>query len=148
MLPSFKFHALVAACVTAFALCGCAANGIKPADAVQQAAGAAPAGVSGVFSLTVQATGSQDGFIYLNSELDYRDQRNLSIALTAKAAKQLQAQLGASPEVALKGHQIIVSGIAKRVTIRLSHDGKPTDKYYYQTHVLVSDARQIQLAGG
>jgi hypothetical protein len=147
MLQSVKFHALVVACATAFALGGCAADGIKPAEAVQQAAAAAPAGVSGVFPLTVQATGSQDGFIYLNSELDYRDQRNLSIALTAKAAQQLQAQLGSSPEVALKGHRIIVSGVAKRVTIRLSQDGKPTDKYYYQTHVLASDARQIELAG-
>ena len=140
----------------AFALAGCAttsptstsAQWIQPVQAVQLAAAAAPRGVSGVFALRVQATGSQDGFTYLNSELDYRDQRNLTIAITPSAAQQLEEKLGAPPIAALKGKLILVSGVAVRTKIVFLADGKPTDKYYYQTHVRVTDAKQIELQQG
>lgn len=96
----------------------------------------------------MQATGSQDNFTYLNSELDYRDQRNLTIAISPGAARQLEAQLGAPPTVALKGKRILVNGVAVRTKIVFLADGKPTDKYYYQTHVRVTDATQIELLQG
>jgi len=121
---------------------------IKPVKAVQLAADAAPKGVAGTFVMRVQATGTQSGFIYLNSELDYRDQRNLSIAVTADAARQLQDQLGSSPMTALKGKDILVTGAATRVKIVFYADGELTDTYYYQTHVGVSDPKQIRVAGG
>jgi hypothetical protein len=123
------------------------AHFIAPERAVQLAAAAAPAGYGGVFAVRVQSVGTQDGTIYLNSETDYRDQRNLSIAITPGAAKELTARLGSPPNVALYGKRILVKGLASRVTIVFSADGKPTDKYYYQTHVQVSDADQIQLLG-
>ncbi len=94
--------------------------------------------------MRVQATGTQSGFTYLNSELDYRNQRNLTIAITVDAAQQLQDQLGSSPIVALKGNDILVTGIARRVKIVFHADSMLSDKYYYQTHVLVTDSRQIQ----
>jgi len=118
---------------------------IQPAQAVQLAAEAAPNGVSGVFALRVQATGTQDDFTYLNSELDYRDQRNLTIAIAPTAARQLETQLGANPLVALKGKRILVNGVATRAKIVFLSDGKPTDKYYYQTHVRVTDPKQIAI---
>ncbi len=117
---------------------------IEPSQAVQLAAASPTVGVTGSFAMTVKAVGRADR-VHLNSEEDYRDQRNLSIALEFTAAQELAAQLGAPPEIALKGKQILVSGTAKRVKIVFVADGKPTDKYYYQTHVVVTQASQIQV---
>ncbi|MGN0861908.1 MAG: hypothetical protein ACI4N1_01125, partial [Stenotrophomonas koreensis] len=56
---------------------------LDPSMAVMLAAAAGPGrGVDGVFALTVRASGSDRGQLYLNSERDYRNPRNLSIALT------------------------------------------------------------------
>ena len=117
---------------------------IDPSHAIQLAAASPRLGVTGVFALTVKATGKTSR-VHLNSELDYRDQRNLSIAVEPAAADELAARLGAPPEIALKGKQILVAGTAKRTKIVFSADGKPTDKYYYQTHVVVTKASQIQV---
>lgn len=117
---------------------------IDPSQAVQLAAASPRLGVTGVFAMTVKATGKTDR-VHLNSELDYRDQRNLSIAVEPEAAKVFSAQLGAPAEVALKGARILVTGTAKRTRIVFFADGKPTDKYYYQTHVRVTNASQIEV---
>jgi hypothetical protein len=118
---------------------------IDPSQAVQLAAASARTGVTGVFAMTVKATGKTTR-VHLNSELDYRDQRNLSIAVEPTAAEELALQLGSPPEAALKGKQILVTGTAKRTKIVfISDNGKPTDKYYYQTHVAVTKASQIQV---
>lgn len=119
-------------------------HGIAAQDAVQMAAGSAPRGVMGVFKLHVRATGEQDGRLYLNSEEDYRDQRNVAIEIPPAAAKQLSEQLGADPLVALKDKDLLVAGVAQRVTIYFyDNDGRRTDKYYYQTHVRVYNPQQI-----
>jgi PBP1b-binding outer membrane lipoprotein LpoB len=62
---------------------------ISPIRAVELAAIAAPETYSGVFEMTVQAGKSRERMTFLNSELDYRDQRNLTIALRPAAMKQL-----------------------------------------------------------
>ena len=116
---------------------------IVPVQAVQLAADAAPGGVRGVFTLQVRGTGTQNGFVYLNSEADYRDQRNLTIALAPAVTRQLAGQLGGDPMVVLKDKHILVNGAAVRTRIDFLADGKVTDKYYYQTHVRVADPRQI-----
>ena len=123
------------------------ADWIQPVQAVQRAADAAPGGVTGVFAMRVTTTGTQDGMTYLNSEQDYRDQRNLTIALPPAVVRQLESRLGADVRTALQGRQILVRGEAKRVRINFIANGRPTDKYYYQTHVRVTDAGQIQLQG-
>jgi len=53
--------------------------------------------------------------------------------------------LGEHPSVALKGKDILVRGKAVRTTIRLIADGRVSDKYYYQTHVNVTDPAQINV---
>lgn len=118
---------------------------VTPQQAIFMAASAAPAGVEGVFVMRVQATGLQRDRTYLNSELDYRDQRNLTIAIAPIAARQLAERLGEHPSVALKGKDILVRGKAVRTTIRLIADGRVSDKYYYQTHVNVADPAQINV---
>ncbi|HEX5305829.1 MAG TPA: hypothetical protein VFW82_07080 [Dyella sp.] len=135
-------------------LAGCAtdpritpdARWIDPSQAVQLAAAAAPRGVSGVFALTVQnAARPGPGPLYLNSERDYRDQRDLTVVVLPEAAKALAERLHDDPERELRGRRILVAGQARRVRIDFVADGRPTGKYYYQTHVVVTDAAQIQL---
>lgn len=116
---------------------------ITPEQAVHMAANAAPAGVPGTFAMRVQATGVEGGRSFLNSELDYRDQRNLTVALTARATEQLGRHLGGDPLARLTGKDILVRGDAVRVKIHFFVNGRKTDKYYYQTHVKVTDADQI-----
>lgn len=116
---------------------------ITPEQAVFLAAHAAPAGVEGTFAMKVQATGTQSRQTYLNSELDYRDQRNLTIAITPRAARQLALRLGEDPLVGLKGKDILVRGAAVRTQIHFFANGRMTEKYYYQTHVNVTNADQI-----
>lgn len=95
--------------------------------------------------MTVRAVGSQGAMVYLNSELDYRDPRCLTIALTPAAAAQLRETLGPDLRAALIGREIRVRGRAERKTVHFTAGGMPTGKYYYQTHVDVDDAAQITL---
>jgi len=118
---------------------------ITPIQAILAAASAAPNVVKGVFVLEVRATGRQDGNIYLNSELDYRDQRNLTIAIFPDAAPELRRKFSNDVDVALKGKRIRVSGVAQRVKIGFFENGEFTGKYYYQTHVDVTAANQIEV---
>ena len=84
---------------------------------------------------------------FLNSEKDYRDQRNLSIAIGPHARDALLKKLGADLNSALMGRTIRVVGYAKRIKIGFTVRGRFTDKYYYQTHVPIGDARQIEIVG-
>ncbi len=114
-------------------------------QAVFSAAEAAPAGVAGTFRLRIQLAGRQDGNIYLDSEKDYRDPRNLCIAFFPEGARSFHAKFGADPDDLLVGKWVLVRGVARRVKIVLTYDGQATDKYYYQTHVDVTSADQIRI---
>lgn len=118
---------------------------IAPADAVQLAAAAAPRTVRGQFHLRVQNTGTQHGNVYLNSERDYRDQRNLTITLTPRAIEQYTRLTGQDPQQAFRNQDIVVSGAAARVRIGFFVDSQPSDKYYYQTQLVVNDTSQIRV---
>lgn len=65
-------------------------DALTPEQAIHRAAEAAPSGVPGIYAMRVQATGRRGDRIFLNSELDYRDQRNLSIALLPQAWKAFE----------------------------------------------------------
>lgn len=121
-----------------------AAPWIAPMQAVQLAAAASGRDVSGVFALTVQATGEDRGRLFLNSERDYRDPRNLSIAVDPQAEAGLAQRFGTPLQATLRGKRLLVSGAARRVRIDFTVDGKPSGKYYYQTHVRVTDPDQIR----
>jgi hypothetical protein len=116
-----------------------------PEQAVMMAASSAPRTVPGIFTLQVKASGKDNKRVYLNSELDYRDQRNLTISIDPRTAKVLAAKYGAPPEDYFKGKTIEVRGAARRVTIGFFENRRPTGLYYYQTHVTVGHAGQIQL---
>lgn len=118
---------------------------IDPMHAVHIAAAAQGRPVAGVFALTVRATDRDQGRVFLNSERDYRDPRNLSIVMPEAVARDLAAQLGGDPVDRLRGKRIQVTGEARRTRIDFLHDGAPTGKYYYQTHVHVTRAAQLRL---
>jgi hypothetical protein len=120
---------------------------LAPQEAVMKAADAAPRGVYGVFEMEVSRAEQVGPNFFLNSEKDYRDQRNLSIAIGPHARDALLKQLGADLNSALMGKKIRVVGYAKRIKIGFTVRGRFTDKYYYQTHVPIGDARQIEIVG-
>ncbi len=129
-------------------LTGCATphisrDAVMPMEAIERAAALAPGAYPGVFVMTVRASGRQGSSLYLNSESDYRDPRNLSLEVRPVAQAQLESRLGASPEIALRGRTIRVDGEARRVRIDFTADGRPTGKYYYQTHVVVERGEQL-----
>ncbi|MGB3727416.1 MAG: hypothetical protein WA981_16820 [Glaciecola sp.] len=114
-------------------------------DVIGKAANAAPSKVYGKFLFKIQATGEQREIVYLNTELDYRDQRNITIALHPKILPQLEAKYGDSPTEVFIGKSIYVKGYAQRVRIGLFSEGRATGKYYFQTHIPISDISKIEI---
>ncbi len=109
------------------------------------AADEAPDGVPGVFVLNVQATGRSKGDLYLNSEIDYRDPRNFSVRILPKAQEELRKKFGDDFEAALKRKPVEVMGVVKRTKIMFTANGVDTGKFYYQTHLIMQSADQIEL---
>lgn len=136
----------------ALLVAGCASQAPLPQDAklpqqvISMAAEAAPNAVRTTVALEVHAVGIQKGITYLNSEADYRDQRNVSIAIPAQALKNVEAAFGGPLADVAKGKHILVSGAAQRVKIFfIDSAGLQSDKYYYQTHLVVTDPAQIRI---
>lgn len=119
---------------------------IYPGEAISRAADAAPRGVRGRFVMKVRAVGRAGGRLYLNSEEDYRDQRNLAVAVPPGAARATMKRLGLRRDGDFVGRRIAVDGVAERVRIDFMSNRRPTDKYYYQTRVRVVRPGQISLA--
>lgn len=120
---------------------------IPPQEAIFGAAERPAEGVTGVFEFEVKGSGRQDGFIFLNSEADYRDQRCLTIVIRPGPASELTERLGGDPVELLKGKNVRVRGTAKRMKIRFFSYGVPTDRYYFQTQVFIDNLSQLELEG-
>jgi len=116
---------------------------LSPPEAVMAAAEAAPGSVRGVFAMRVTATGWVRGRVYLNSENDYRDQRNLTINIAPRAAERLARRYGTRADRFFAGKRVEVRGIARRTRIDFVSRNRPTGLYYYQTQVAVTDPDQI-----
>ena len=113
---------------------------------IKAAAEAAPNGVRGEFEFYIQASGRQGGVVYLNTEQDYRDQRNVSIAIQPRLIQYFARELAQSPEQFFVGKTVRVRGEAKRVQVFFPFDdGSLSDKYYFQTHVNVMRPEQIEV---
>lgn len=117
-------------------------------EAVNEAAERPAMGVPGIFAMAVVRTGREDGRVYLNSEADYRDQRNLTINIAPAAAETLARRFGAPPDAHFRGRLIAVRGTARRVRIDfLGYGNRPTGLYYYQTQIMVTRPEQISVVG-
>lgn len=118
---------------------------MTPPIAVMMAAATAPGAIGGTILMTVRASATTGGVLYLNSEADYRDVRNVSVAVPAGVTKQLAARWGSAPGRFLQDRRIRVRGYAQRVRIAFLANGRATGKYYYQTHVVLQSPQQIDL---
>ena len=119
---------------------------LSPAQAVMNAA-EMPGGIGGVFEMVVRATGRQGRFLYLNSEADYRDPRNLTIAIAPPEERALAERLGGPVETTILRKVVAVRGVAKKTRIDFTADGRPTGKYYFQTHLNLASARDLTVEG-
>jgi hypothetical protein len=86
----------------------------------------APVGVRGTFRLPIKAAGIKSGAIFLNTELDYRDRRNISAALDPKIINALTKEYGASPDSYFLGKTIEITGEANRMRINFSSNSRVT----------------------
>lgn len=120
---------------------------IAPALAVMAAADAAPRGFRGTFGFKVVRAEMVGPRLFLNSYPDYRDQRNLSVAIQAPALAELKRRYGADLRAAFLGRIIEVDGLARRQRIDFTTSGRPSGKYYFQTHVGVTRPDQIRIVG-
>lgn len=107
----------------------------------------APNGVTGSFTFLIKATGTRRGEVYLNSESDYRDRRSVTIAVVPEIVSEFTHTYGSPPDEFFLGKTIEVTGEAKRVKINFFANGRPTNKYYFQTHVNVTSIDQINVLG-
>jgi len=112
-------------------------------DVIEAAAAAEGEPIHATIEIVVQATGSEHGVLFLNSEKDYRDPRNITVELWPSSIAELQQRFGEKLPEAMIGQRIRVAGYARRVTIWFYCQGMRTDKYYYQTHLPVADGQQV-----
>jgi len=105
----------------------------------------APKGIHGTFKFQIKASGVKKGDVYLNTEVDYRDRRAITIALSPDVVSELSNKYGSNPETYFIDKYIEVSGEAKRTIIDFISRGRKTNKYYYQTHIKVTQLSQIKV---
>jgi len=132
----------LAACVTVGAG---AEDAFTPLQAIEKAAAAAPRSVAGTFDVEVLATGEQGGDVFLNSQKNYHDPRNVSVVISPFVGAALTKKFGQPLQSYFLGKHIRVTGEAKRVTIWFYAYGVRTKKYYFQTHIVLADASQVQI---
>lgn len=118
---------------------------VPAASAVVLASEQAPDGIGGIFGFRVAGVGRDKGEFFLNSKEDYRDPACLTIRFSEAAANEFHRRHGEFPDVFLKGKDVTVVGEARRRRIDFVTFGLPSDKYYYQTHVDVTDAEQVRI---
>ncbi len=107
------------------------------------------AGVAAEFDIMVKEVGEKDGIFFLNTEEDYRDRNNLTIALKSDTTSTIldlnKARLTlAAVRKHFLGKRLIVRGVAKRIRIDFIANGEPTDKYYYQVHIRLTDKSHLR----
>ncbi len=141
-------------------LSGCAATGTSPVSnpskiaysdtmrIIADATAAAPNKVAGEYTFYIKAAGSVNGRVYLNTELDYRDQRNVTVALSRGMARHFDLKFKQPSEHYFIDKTIKVTGEAFRVKIAIPCNGEKTEMYYYQTHIRVTEKEQIEIMAG
>ena len=118
--------------------------GLTARDAIELSENSAPKNTRGIFTLSIKASGAEKQYVYLNTELDYRDRRNVSVVLLPEFQEAFLTKYGVDAQTMLMNKDLTVSSFAKRMKIYFFVDGKPTEKYYFQTHIPVKHLKQIQ----
>ena len=105
----------------------------------------APDGVKGTFQLPIKASGIQNNVTYLNTETNYRDRRNITVALKPDLIPAFIEKYDSAPSDYFVGKTIEVTGEAKRTKINFISRGILSKKYYFQTHIKVNSLKQIKI---
>jgi carbonic anhydrase len=114
-------------------------------DIIEKTEAMAPKGLKGEFLFTIKNSGKQNSIIYLNTQEDYRDRRNITIALLPSFQRAFNAKHNTDIRSYYENKTIQVKGKAERIKIWFFSQGKRTEKYYFQTHINVSDLNQIKI---
>lgn len=131
---------IVFALASGLAACSAA---LTPPEVVQLSAEAEGQPVLVTMDLRVAQVGRDNGVLYINANEDYRDQRNVSLAVLPQAQNDFIAQHG--PVENLIGRRLRARGWARRETIQFVHSRRPTGLYYFQTHLFIHGADQVEL---
>lgn len=107
----------------------------------------APNAIEGSFKFKIKASGVKGGEVFLNTELDYRDRRSITVTIAPHVASVLLEKYGATPETFFVNKTVAVTGEAKRVKIYFISNGMLTNKYYFQTHINVPSIDNITVVG-
>ncbi|MFC3034019.1 hypothetical protein ACFOEE_16015 [Pseudoalteromonas fenneropenaei] len=95
--------------------------------------------------LLIQKVGEQFGAYYLNTELDHRDPRNISIDIPVKLVAEFKQLHQVTLEEYYTGKRVRVIGELEQAMICFHRGGCELNRYYYQTHIQVTSLAQIQL---
>jgi len=120
----------------------------KPTDIIQlieKAKRRFPEGVIGTFQIPIKASGSVRGITYLNSDVDYRDPKNITVEIAPSVRELFRKTYGSLPVSYFIDKTIKVRGKVERIKISVYEDGKRSRKYYYQTHIKVTSLDQIKV---
>ncbi|WP_019028078.1 hypothetical protein [Colwellia piezophila] len=141
--------------VAAFILSGCNAtpnpnpnSQAKPTDIVQlieKTKRRYPEPVRGTFQIPIKASGFINGVVYLNSDVDYRDPKNITVVLLPSTVESFAKAYHSPADAFFIDKTIQVTGKVVRVRKYLYINNKRTRKYYYQTHIHVSSLEQVKL---
>lgn len=155
MLSSFAVTTLFA-----LLLLGCNSPEVRPSLARNgetiyspimaiEAAARMPMGLHATFELQVKRANygvdAVKGLLFLNSEEDYRDRRCLTIRIPPASVRAFLKK-NIDPARLFKNKKIRVKGVAEQVKIYfVSDSGIESDKYYYQTHIVIHSPDQISI---
>ncbi|MEP7210450.1 MAG: hypothetical protein ABI740_06405 [Alphaproteobacteria bacterium] len=123
-------------------------SALAPAQAIA-AASKADDGAEGVFEFQVGSVGetSRKGRpVFLNSEADYHNPKNLSVMIQPAVVKEVEAAAGGSLDKTLANKRIKVTGVAKQVKVAVyGEDHEKTGTTVTQTRITVTNASQIAM---
>jgi len=114
-------------------------------EVIEKTEAIAPKGLKGEFLLTIKNSGKQSTRIFLNTQEDYRDRRNITVTLLPSFQQAFKAKYGEDIRSYYEEKTLRVKGEAKRMKVWFFSAGKRSQKYYFQTHIAVSDLNQISI---
>jgi hypothetical protein len=109
---------------------------LSPAQAITQAATAAPKPVRALFQFKVANAAKSRGGYYLDSDRNFRSASNLGVVIRSSAMAGLTSKYGDDLKAALVGKTIKIIGQVKRVSV--GKNGRAT-----ATQVEITHAGQI-----
>ena len=118
----------------------------SPAEAIELAK-KERLGVLGTYQFQVKGANVVNGVLFLNSEDNYRDPKNLTVRCDETATRMLTLRFSGSPAMFLKGKCIQAVGRPIRVPVALVVDGEVSNRGYYQTHIRISNPEMLTMCG-